>query len=104
MSLILATRRPMTKAVRQRDQLLRSSFRGQRPTAAFLVRAGLLVVWLQRNVSGFRSVLARGWHGDASRCELSADPARGQTAQRSAGGFVPDAYSCLRCDPALSVL
>ena len=32
----------------------------------FLVEAGLLGVWLQLNVSGFRSVLARGWHGAAS--------------------------------------
>ena len=31
--------------------------------AVFLVRAGLLIVWLQLNVSGFRPVLARGWHG-----------------------------------------
>jgi hypothetical protein len=27
------------------------------------MRAGLLVVWLQLNVSGFRLALARGWHG-----------------------------------------
>jgi hypothetical protein len=27
------------------------------------VRAGFLVAWLQLNVSGFCSVLARGWHG-----------------------------------------
>ena len=27
------------------------------------MRAGLLIVWLQLSVSGFRSVLARGWHG-----------------------------------------
>jgi hypothetical protein len=32
-------------------------------TAALLVGAGLLVSWLQLNVSGFRLVLARGWHG-----------------------------------------
>jgi hypothetical protein len=31
--------------------------------AVFLVRAGSLIVWLQLNVSGFRPVLARGWHG-----------------------------------------
>ena len=36
------------------------SRRGQ--AAAFLIRAGLLVVWLQLNVSGFRLVLARSWH------------------------------------------
>jgi hypothetical protein len=62
----------MTKAVRQRDQLLRRSFRGHLSTAAFLVNAGLLGVWLQLDVSGFCSVLARGWHGDSSRCEMSA--------------------------------
>jgi hypothetical protein len=28
-----------------------------------LIRAGLLIVWLQLNVPGFRRVLARGWHG-----------------------------------------
>src|SRR5262249_50688584 len=38
--------------------------------AAFQIRAGLLIVWLQLNVSGFRSVLARGWHGYAPRCGL----------------------------------
>jgi hypothetical protein len=26
------------------------------------VRAALLIVWLQLDVSGFRLVLARGWH------------------------------------------
>src|SRR5262249_34894221 len=30
------------------------------------IRAGSLVVWLRLNVSGFRPVLARGWHGAAS--------------------------------------
>jgi hypothetical protein len=44
------------------DQPLRRSFHGRRPTATFLVRAGLLIVWLHLNVSGFRLVLARGWH------------------------------------------
>jgi len=28
-----------------------------------LVRAGLVVVLVLVNVSGFRSILARGWHG-----------------------------------------
>src|SRR5215471_3218641 len=37
------------------------SRRGQ--AAAFLIRAGLLVVRVQLNVSGFHPVLARGWHG-----------------------------------------
>jgi hypothetical protein len=33
------------------------------PTAAILVSAGFLVVWLQLDVRGFRTVLARRWHG-----------------------------------------
>jgi hypothetical protein len=45
------------------DRLLRRLSLSRRSTAAFLIRAGLLVIWLQLNVSGFRSVLARGWHG-----------------------------------------
>jgi hypothetical protein len=45
------------------ELLLRRSFCGQRSTAAFLARARVLVVWLQLNVSGFRLVLARTWHG-----------------------------------------
>ena len=32
-------------------------------TAAFLVRAGFLVVWLPLDTRDFRLVLARGWHG-----------------------------------------
>jgi hypothetical protein len=45
------------------DLPLTRSFHDRRSTAAFLVRAGLLIAWLQLNVSGFRLVLARGWHG-----------------------------------------
>jgi len=37
-----------------------------------LIRAGLLIVWLQLGVPGFRPVLARGWHGDASPYHLEA--------------------------------
>ena len=33
--------------------------------------AGLLIIWLQLNVSGFRLVLARGWHGHADRMQTS---------------------------------
>jgi hypothetical protein len=32
----------------------------------FLVRAGLLIGWLQLDVSGLRLVLACGWHGNTS--------------------------------------
>src|SRR5215813_10136326 len=49
--------------IRTRDPLLRRSFHAGCQPAAFLIRAGLLIVWLQLNVSGLRSVLARGWHG-----------------------------------------
>jgi hypothetical protein len=49
-----------------RDRLLRRSFQAGDRAAAFLIRAGLLVVWLQLNVSGFRPVLARTWHGRPS--------------------------------------
>ena len=48
--------------IRTRDPLLRRSFHAGGQAVAFLIRAGLLVVWLQLNVSGFRLVLARGWH------------------------------------------
>jgi hypothetical protein len=44
------------------DLPLTRSFPGRSSTAALLVRAGLLIVWLQLNVSGFRPVLACGWH------------------------------------------
>lgn len=55
------------------DRPLRRSFHVGGQAAASLVRAGLLVVWLQLSVSGFRPVLACGWHeARASRCELSA--------------------------------
>jgi hypothetical protein len=53
------------RRIRTFDLPLRRSFRGQRPPAGFLVRAGLLGIWLRLSVSGFRSVLARDWHGDA---------------------------------------
>jgi hypothetical protein len=43
-----------------------ASFHAGCQAAAFLIRAGLLVVWLQLNVYGFRPVLARSWHGRPS--------------------------------------
>jgi hypothetical protein len=48
------------------DLLLRSSFCGRWPPAAFLVTAGLLGTWLLLDVCSFRPVLAHGWHGLAS--------------------------------------
>ena len=46
-----------------REPLLRRSFHAGGQPAVFLIRAGLLIVCLQFNVSGFHPVLARGWHG-----------------------------------------
>ena len=53
----------------RRDLLLRRSSHAWPSTAAFLVRVGLLIPWLQLNVPDSRSVLAHGWHGRASRSE-----------------------------------
>jgi hypothetical protein len=49
------------------DLPLRRSFHARGQPAVSLVTAGLLVAWLQLNVSGFRLVLARGWHGHVRR-------------------------------------
>jgi hypothetical protein len=49
--------------IRTRDPLLRRSFHAWGQPAVSLVRASLLIAWLRLNVSGFRPVLARGWHG-----------------------------------------
>jgi len=64
--LTVRPRRPLSDLVAvscsgqpDRDRLLRRSFHVPRSTAALLVRAGLLIVRLQLNVSGFRPVLAR---------------------------------------------
>ncbi len=43
--------------------MLRRSFHAGGQPAVSLVRAGLLIAWLRLNVSGFRPVLARAWHG-----------------------------------------
>jgi hypothetical protein len=45
------------------DLLLTMSIPGRNSTAATLVRTGFVVVLVLVNVSGFRPVLARGWHG-----------------------------------------
>ena len=45
------------------DLILAMSIPGQNSTAAMLVKAGFVAVLTLVNVSGFRSVLARGWHG-----------------------------------------
>ena len=40
-------------------------------TAAILVSAGFLVVWLLPDVRGFRPVLARGWHDQLGRTVMT---------------------------------
>lgn len=50
---------------------IRRSLHAAGQPAAFLIRAGLLIIWLQPNVSGFRPVLARDWHG--ARCLRAGD-------------------------------
>lgn len=45
------------------DQPLRRSFHTGGQPANSLMEAGFRIIWLQPNVSGFRLVLARGWHG-----------------------------------------
>ena len=47
---------------RTADLPLTRSFHDPLSAAAFLMRAGLLIIWLHLNVSGLRLVLARGWH------------------------------------------
>jgi hypothetical protein len=56
------------------DRLLRRSFHAAGQLATFLVRVGLLNFWLQLNVSGFRPVLARGWHGAHIRASWQWTP------------------------------
>jgi hypothetical protein len=63
------------------DPLLRRLFRLAGQAAAFLLRAGLLIVWLQPHVSGFLPVLARGWHG----ARLSMRTTGGQAVQGHSG-------------------
>jgi hypothetical protein len=41
------------------------------PTAATLMSAGFLVVWLPLDVHGYRLVLARGWHALQETSSLS---------------------------------
>lgn len=58
---------------------LRRSSHGLRSTAAFLVSAGFLVVWLPLDVHGFRLVLARGWHDQLHA--QTADPLHARYAR-----------------------
>jgi hypothetical protein len=64
----------VTHLVAQRvcERLLRRSFRAAGQPSAFLIRAGLLIVWLRLGVSSFRPVLARGWHARAPPYHLGA--------------------------------
>ena len=52
------------------DLLLTMSIPGRNSTAAMLARAGFVAVLMLVNVSGFRLVLARGWHGHAADYRL----------------------------------
>ena len=68
--------------IRTADYPLTRSFRALSLTAAFLVSAGFLVVWLPLAVPHFRPVLARGWHDRDSRpwdvIWLASGPADGR--------------------------
>ena len=57
------TRAP--SATRTRDLPLRRSFHAAKRTAVMLLSVGFLVVLVPLDAGGFRSVLARGWHGYA---------------------------------------
>jgi hypothetical protein len=62
-------------ATRTRNLPLRRSSRVLGSTAAFLVGAGFLVLWLPPDIRRFRLVLARGWHAPVlSRCLEQALP------------------------------
>ena len=65
----------------------RRQFHNRWPTAASLVRAGFLVVWLQLSVSGFRLVLARSWHGG----QVGLTPRQGRRKRRC----IPPSACCL---------
>jgi hypothetical protein len=72
-------------------------------------RAGSLVVWLQLNVSGFRSVLAHGWHGaclsmrttGAFEGPVPASPGS-QRRLRSCMHAVVCPFSCMFCCTVLT--
>jgi hypothetical protein len=77
-----ATRRRRTG---RSDPLPRRSFQAGGQPAAFLMRASLLILWLQLNVSGFRLVLARGWHGARLSMRTTGRLARGGRIRRARG-------------------
>lgn len=53
------------------DRPLTRSFHALRPTAAFPLRPRFLVVLVPLDIHGFRSVLARGWHGGVTSTRAS---------------------------------
>ena len=53
------------------------SIQGRNSTAAMLARAGFIVVLVLVNVSGFRLVLARGWHERMERGRVEHLPRPG---------------------------
>ena len=68
------------------DLFLTMSIPGRNSTAASLVRAGFVVVLVLVNVSGFRSVLARSWHGVRAAARARARRSR-RLYRRSCPGF-----------------
>jgi hypothetical protein len=62
------------RGTRTSDPLLAKSFRGPWPSAASLLRAGFLVVWVPFHACSFRRVLARGWHALPDSIRLPALP------------------------------
>jgi hypothetical protein len=60
-------RRRAGERIRTADLPLTRSFHLLGSTAALLVSAGFLIVWLRLDVCGFRPVLARGRHGTGPR-------------------------------------
>ena len=88
--------------IRTRDPLLRRPFHAGGQPDALLTRAGLLIVRLQPNVSGFRHVLARGWHeAHPSMRPPGAPDGSGDTASQSQRA---DPYLTKPASPDLAIL
>jgi hypothetical protein len=71
-------------------------------TAAVLVSAGSLVVWLLLDVRGFRSVLARGWHDQLGRTVMTISGM--SCADKTADGESPRCLRLPRLTPGRSPL
>ena len=68
---LLKTPATIPRSDRPGKEFRHRSFHAGGQAAAFLVRAGLLIVWLQLNVPGFRPVLTREWHAAVMADSLS---------------------------------